>query len=328
MNELERIDYLTEKLKIIQSRSVFSFSIDAVLLANFVKPQKRVRVVDLCTGTGVIPLLLTKWCKGNIYGVEIQERLASMARRSVALNKLEDQITIHTADLKDAPELLGKDSFDLVTVNPPYLSLTGQNQNLNHHFAIARHELTTNLSEVVAVSSQLLKVGGRLAMVHRASRLADILGELRAERLEPKRIRFVQPSAEKEATMVLVEAIKDGGKELHVLPPLIVYQSPRVYSEEIMKIYFGNNQELGDDEIYFVYILRCADDSLYTGYTKDLNERVGKHQAGKAAKYTRSRLPVRLIYHEELSGKSSAMKREIAIKRLTRVEKEELIGGG
>ena len=327
MNESERIDYLTEKLKIIQSREVFSFSIDAVLLANFAKPRKHGRIVDLCSGNGVIPLLLTKWTKAHIYGVELQERLASMAERSVALNELEEQITIVTADLKDAPALLGKGEFDLVTVNPPYLPLTGNEQNLNRHYAIARRELKTNLAEVLAVCSQLLKVGGRLVMVHRASRLADILVELRAERLEPKRIRFVQPNAKKKATMVLVEAIKNGGKELHVLPPLIVYESPGIYSEEIMQIYFGDDQELGDDELHYVYILKCRDGSYYTGYTNNLDERISKHQAGKAAKYTRGRLPVELIYYEELVGKSAAMKREVAIKRFTRAEKEKLVRG-
>lgn len=327
MSGSERIDYLTEKLKIIQSREVFSFSIDAVLLANFSKPRKQGRIVDLCTGNGVIPLLLTKWSKADIYGVEIQDRLADMARRSVALNELDEQITILTADLKDSPRLLGKDSIDLVTVNPPYLPITGNEHNLNRHYAIARHELSTNLREVVNISSQLLKAGGRLAMVHRASRLSDIMAELRAERLEPKRIRFVQPSEDKEATMVLVEAIKDGGKELHVLPPLVVYLAPGEYSEEIMQIYFGDDRELGNDELHYVYVLQCGDGSFYTGYTNNLEERVNKHQSGKAAKYTRGRLPVELVYYEELVGKSAAMKREIAIKRLTRIEKEELVRG-
>ena len=329
--ESERIDYLTDKLQIIQSREVFSFSIDAVLLAHFAKPVKRGRIVDLCTGNGVIPLLLTKWSKASIYGVELQERLALMAERSVSLNGLDSQIKIYNADIKEAPMLLGKDSFDLVTVNPPYMPLTGQEANLNHHYALARHELATNLAEVVATASQLLKAGGRLVMVHRASRLADIMAELRAQRLEPKRIRFVQPSVEKEATMVLIDAIKDGGKELHVLPPLIVYQAPGEYSEEIMQIYFGSDvsdQELGDDELHYVYIVRCGDGSLYTGYTNELSERISKHQAGKGAKYTRGRLPIELVYYEEIVGKSAAMKREIAIKKLTREDKEKLIEGG
>ncbi len=331
LHESERIDYLTDKLQIIQSREVFSFSIDAVLLAHFAKPVKRGKIVDLCTGNGVIPLLLTKWSKADIYGVELQERLAEMAERSVGLNKLDNQIKILQADIKEAPALLGKDSYDLVTVNPPYMPLTGQEANLNHHYALARHELATNLAEVVKIASQLLKAGGRLAMVHRASRLADIITELRAHRLEPKRIRFVQPSADKEATMVLVEAIRDGGKELHVLPPLIVYQAPGVYSEEIMQIYFGSggsDQELGDDELHYVYMVRCGDGSLYTGYTNDLEERISKHQTGKGAKYTRGRQPIELVYYEEIIGRSQAMRREIAIKKLKREAKEKLIEGG
>ncbi len=241
LQESERIDdLLTHDLKIIQSHEVFSFSMDAVLLSHFATIPNRGKIVDLCSGNGVIPLLMSIHTKGEIYGVEIQERLADMATRSIKLNQLESQIQMIQGDLKESPKELGKGQFDLVTVNPPYLPLEGQDKNMNQHVAIARHELFTNLEEVIEISNQLLKVGGRLAMVHRPSRLVDIMYLFRALKIEPKKIRFVHASRKKEANMVLIEGIKQGGKELHVLPPLIVYEKEGKYTEEIYQIYYSD----------------------------------------------------------------------------------------
>lgn len=237
----ERLDYLTNNLKIIQSDEVFSFSMDAVLLAHFPSIPKSGNVIDLCSGNGVIPLLLSNKTKGKIYGVELQERLSDMAIRSIEFNNLTDQIKIIHGDAKDSPKLLGKGKFSLVTVNPPYLQLNGHDKNSNKYVAIARHEIHIDLTEVINVSSQLLKVGGRIAMVHRPSRLADIITFLREKKLEPKKIRFVHPYISKEANMVLIEAVKHGGKELHILPPLIIYKGKGQYSDEVNKIYFGDS---------------------------------------------------------------------------------------
>lgn len=239
----ERLDDLTGKLKIIQSNEVFSFSMDAVLLAHFASVPKKGRIVDLCSGNGVIPLLISTYTTAEIYGVEIQRRLADMAARSVELNNLTKQIHIIQGDLKDSPHMLGKGTFDLVTVNPPYLPLDGQEKNINQHVAIARHEITTNLSEVINTGSQLLKVGGRFSMVHKPTRLVDIIYLLRESRIEPKRIRFVHPARDREANMVLIEGTKYGGKELHVIPPLIVYDDNGKYTEEIYQIYYGDLNE-------------------------------------------------------------------------------------
>ncbi|MFX0561013.1 tRNA1(Val) (adenine(37)-N6)-methyltransferase [Tepidibacillus infernus] len=240
---MERLDdLLNNDLKIIQSKDIFAFSMDAVLLAHFTTIPKKGKIIDLCTGTGVIPLLMSTKTKTEIYGVEIQEKLVDMANRSVQINHLEGQIRIHHGDLKEAPRYFGKETFDLVTVNPPYMPINGQDHNINEHFAIARHEITTNLKAVINTSAQLLKTGGRLAMVHRPSRLGDIITTLREEKLEPKRIRFVHPSLQKEANMVLVEATKFGGKELHILPPLIVYAEDGKYEKEIQQIYFGDGK--------------------------------------------------------------------------------------
>ena len=235
----ERIDdLLTHNLKIIQSREVFSFSMDAVLLAHFATIPLKGKIIDLCTGNGVIPFLVSVYTKADIIGIDIQERLVDMATRSVFLNNLTKQIKVVHGDLKDSPRIFGAGEFDLVTVNPPYLPLTGQDKNINKYVAIARHEVHTNLEEVIDTGNKLLKVGGRMAMVHRPSRLGDIIYLLREVKLEPKRIRFVHPSLNKEANMVLIEAKKQGGKELHILPPIIVYDENGQYTDEIYKIYY------------------------------------------------------------------------------------------
>lgn len=243
--ERERVDdLLTHDLKIIQSDEVFSFSLDAVLLARFCAPPARGRIVDLCSGNGVIPLLLSTRTKARVTGVEIQERLVDMAERNIRLNGLAERLEAIRLDLKEAPERLGQGSFDMVTVNPPYLPVTGGEQNLNPHVAAARHELFCTLEDVVKVSSKLVKSGGRVAMVHRPSRLLDICLTMRKYKLEPKRIRFVHPRADMEANMVLIEALRDGKPEVRLLPPLIVYREGTAYTEELMDVYYGRRASL------------------------------------------------------------------------------------
>lgn len=235
----ERVDdLLRNDLKIIQSAEVFSFSMDAVLLAHFCSVPAKGRVMDLCTGNGVVPILLTARTKASLWGVEIQERLADMAQRSVRLNGLGDRVQIDRLDLKEAPAAYGYGRFDLVTVNPPYLPVQAGEQNGNPHVAAARHEIHCTLEEVTASASRLVKAGGKVAMVHRPSRLADILILFRQYRLEPKRLRFVHPREGEEANMVLIEAIKDGRPELRLLPPLIVYQADGRYCPELLRVYY------------------------------------------------------------------------------------------
>ncbi|MCU6794879.1 tRNA1(Val) (adenine(37)-N6)-methyltransferase [Paenibacillus sp. WQ 127069] len=241
----ERVDdLLTNDLKIIQSDEVFSFSLDAVLLGRFCYTPPKGRMIDLCTGNGVIPLLLSTRTKASIVAIEIQERLADMAKRNVELNELEQQIRIIHGDLKDACTELGHGAFDVVTVNPPYLPIQDGEQNRNEHFAAARHEVFCTLEDVVRVSSKLVRAGGRVAMVHRPSRLVEIFGMMRAYKLEPKRIRFVHPRAGEEANMVLIEAHKDGKPELRTLPPLLVYKNKTEYCDELMELYYGKRDEL------------------------------------------------------------------------------------
>ncbi|WP_028551891.1 tRNA1(Val) (adenine(37)-N6)-methyltransferase [Paenibacillus sp. UNC451MF] len=237
-------DLLTNDLKIIQSDEVFSFSMDAVLLGRFSYVPPRGRMVDLCTGNGVIPLLLSTRTKASIVGVEIQERLADMADRNVKINDLGNQIQIVQGDLRHIHNQLGSGAFDVVTVNPPYLPVPNGEQNINEHVAAARHEVFCTLEDVVRTSSRLVRSGGRVAMVHRPSRLVEIFCTMRQYKLEPKRIRYVHPRVGEEANMVLIEALRDGKPELRTLPPLIVYKNKTEYCDELMEIYYGKRDAL------------------------------------------------------------------------------------
>jgi tRNA1(Val) A37 N6-methylase TrmN6 len=238
----ERLDYLlAEDLRIIQSPSVFAFSLDAVLLAKFVYvPIQKGNLIDLCTGNAVIPLLLSKRTKGKITGVEIQERIYDMAKRSILYNGLEDQICVIHGDIKDMPKELGYGNFDIVTCNPPYFPTPNADEiNKNKYLAIARHEIYCTLEDVIRVSSQLLRQGGKAAFVHRPGRLLDIITLMRQYRLEPKRLQFVYPKLGKEANTILIEGIKDGNPDLKILPPLIVYNEDNEYTKEMRTILYG-----------------------------------------------------------------------------------------
>jgi len=238
----ERLDYLlAENLRIIQSPSVFAFSLDAVLLARFVYvPIQRGNIIDLCSGNGVIPLFLSARTKGKITGVEIQERLYDMAVRSIEYNHLQERLEMIHGDIKQMPDLLGYGKFDVVTCNPPYFTTASKDEiNPNEHLAIARHELLCTLEDAVKASSQLVKQGGKVAFVHRPGRLMDIITVMRQYRLEPKRIQLVYPKQGKEANTLLVEAIKDGSPDLKILPPLFVYNEEGEYTADIRKILYG-----------------------------------------------------------------------------------------
>ncbi|MEK3888919.1 tRNA1(Val) (adenine(37)-N6)-methyltransferase [Bacillus sp. FSL K6-3431] len=241
----ERLDYLlAEDLRIIQSPSVFAFSLDAVLLARFAYlPIQKGNIIDLCSGNGVVPLLISNRTNANITGVEIQERLYGMAVRSISYNNLEARLNMIHGDIKEIPEQLGHGKFDVVTCNPPYFtSPSPEVINANEHLAIARHEILCNLEDVVRVSSQLLRQGGKVAFVHRPERLMDLFMLMRQYRLEPKRLRFVYPKPGKEANTILVEGIKDGNAGLKILPPLFVYNQDNEYTLEVKEMLFGNEK--------------------------------------------------------------------------------------
>lgn len=238
----ERLDYLlAEELRIIQSPSVFSFSLDAVLLARFVYvPIQKGNLIDLCSGNGVIPLFLSTRTKGTITGVEIQERLFDMAERSIKYNHLENRITMILGDIKEMPKVLGFGKYDVVTCNPPYFPTPSSEEiNENEHLAIARHEILCTLEDAIKASSDLVRQGGKVAFVHRPNRFLDIVTLMRKYKLEPKKVQFVYPKQGKEANTLLIEATKNGNPDLKILPPLYVYNDENEYTAEMKEILYG-----------------------------------------------------------------------------------------
>lgn len=235
----ERIDDLQRNgYRIIQNEEKFCFGMDAVLLSGFAKVKPGEQVLDLGTGTGIIPILLeAKTEASHITALEIQEESANMARRSVALNGLSEKISVVTGDIKEASALFGKAVFDVVTTNPPYMNDRHGLKNPDMPKAIARHEILCSLEDVVREAALVLKPNGRFYMVHRPFRLAEIFAVLQKYKLEPKAMRLVHPFADKEPNMVLIEALKGGKSMIKIAPPLIVYKEPGVYTEEIYDVY-------------------------------------------------------------------------------------------
>lgn len=239
INENESIDDLRYKgLRLIQKNDGFKFGLDAVLLANFADVRKNARVIDLGTGTGIIPVLLAgKTDAANIVGLEIQEDMAEMAGRSVKINSLEGRVEIVCGDIKESAGLFGASTFDVVVSNPPYMNEGGGIVNPDDSKAIARHEIKCTLEDVVKSASRLLMPGGQLAMVHRPGRLVDIVWHMRRCGIEPKYIRFVHPSPGKKANLLLVKGLRGGRPHLKMLEPLYVYDESGKYTDEINKIY-------------------------------------------------------------------------------------------
>ena len=239
LKENERIDDLQRNhLRIIQKTDGFCFGMDAVLLSGFAAVKPGERVLDLGTGTGIIPILLSAKTEGEHFtGPEIQEEIAGMAKRSVSMNGLEKKIEIVNGDIKEASRIFGAASFDVVTTNPPYMNDAHGLKNPTEVKAISRHEVLCTLEDVVREGAKVLKHGGRMYMVHRPHRLIEILNTMTKYRLEPKRMKLVHPFRDKEANMVLIEAVRGGGAWMKVEPPVIVYKEPGVYSEEIYDIY-------------------------------------------------------------------------------------------
>lgn len=243
IKEHERIDDLQlDGLKIIQNPESFCFGIDAVLLSDFAKVRDGESVVELGTGTGIIPILLSaKTEASKISAFEVQESMADMARRSVAMNGLEDRINIIHDNLNHYGKYFEKSTVDVVVTNPPYMAGTRGIQNEEDLKRISRHEVLCSLEDVIRVSAAMLKPGGSFYMVHRPMRLVDIVSLMRQYKLEPKEIRLVQPSVYKKPNIMLIKGVRGGRPELKFHDPLIVYQEDGDYTQEIYQIY-GNAQ--------------------------------------------------------------------------------------
>ena len=235
----ERLDDLqVNGYEIIQHPGKFCFGMDAVLISNFARVKRGERALDLGTGTGIIPILLTAKTEGKDFvGLEIQEESADMARRSVVHNHLEDKVKIVTGDIKEAADIFGPVSFDVITVNPPYMIGQHGIANESDTKAIARHEVLCTLDDVLRESAKLLKPKGRFYMVHRPFRLAEIFSKMVTVGIEPKRMRMVHPFIEKEPNMVLIEGLRGGNSRMTVEPPLIVYKEVGIYNDELLAEY-------------------------------------------------------------------------------------------
>ncbi|MCI5622873.1 hypothetical protein BHF70_07705 [Anaerostipes sp. 494a] len=241
----ERIDDLGIRgYKIIQKEDGFCFGMDAVLLSDFASVKRGGKVLDLGTGTGILPILMEAKTEGSYFaGLEIQPDMVEMAKRSVKLNQLEEKIEIVEGDIKEASTIFSHDSFDVITSNPPYMIGNHGLKNPKEAKAIARHEVLCTFADISQAARKLLKNRGTLFLVHRSFRLAEILNQLSMDGLEPKRIRFVHPYKEKESNIFLLEAVKGGKPRMIVEPPLIVYEQQNKYTKEIYKIYGMDSEE-------------------------------------------------------------------------------------
>lgn len=237
----ERFDQLIkEKLYIIQNDDVFSFSTDALLLAHFTKLRPKDKIMDLCSGNGIIPLLLTHRTQMHIEAIEIQEALVDMASRTIQHNKLEDHITMHHMDLKDVQSIFTPSQFDIVTCNPPYFRENQTFQHMKEAHRIARHEVMCSFSDCVKASNHLLKQGGKLVVVQRADRLADVLIDMRLNGVEPKRlIPIYSKQSKPQAITIVVEGIKGGKPDMKISQPFYIYNEDGSYSESMNEVYYG-----------------------------------------------------------------------------------------
>jgi tRNA1(Val) A37 N6-methylase TrmN6 len=232
------LDY--DGLKIVQDDNFFNFSLDSVLLPNFVNVKTRTKkILDLGTGNAPIPLIFSCLYKDvDIYGVEIQKKIYDLAKESIEMNNLQDRITLINDDMKNLDNYFDINSFDVIVSNPPYFKMNeGSNLNECEEKTIARHEKTITLDEIVKIAARFLKNGGTFGMVHRTDRLIEIIETFKKYNIEPKRIRLVYPKENEESNMVLIEGLKDGKTGLKILPPLIAHYSNGDYTEEVKNMF-------------------------------------------------------------------------------------------
>ena len=226
-------------LKIYQNDDWFKFSLESVLLPHFVTINLRCKyILDLCTGNAPIPIILSTMTSAKIVGVEIQKDVAELAIKSVIYNNLENQIEIINENLNNLKNIYNSDTFDVITVNPPYFKNEANSlKNLDEHKMIARHEVTTTLEEIVKISSYLLKNNGYLAMVHRTERFFEIIHLLEKNNLIPKRVQFIYPKENSESNLFMIECMKNGKNGVKFLKPMYIHNDDGTYRDEIKKIF-------------------------------------------------------------------------------------------
>ena len=226
-------------LKIVQNKNYFNFSLDSVLLPNFVfLGQNTKMILDLCTGNAPVPLILSTKTDAKIYGVEIQKDIYDMAVESVKINNLENRIELINADAKNIINRFETDTFDVITCNPPYFKCSDTSlKNANDVKSIARHEIMIELEDVIKVARKLLKNGGSLCMVHRTDRLIEIIEIMRKHNIEPKRLQCIYPKKDSESNLILIDGKKNGNVGLKVLSPLYVHNDDGSYTDEVLKIF-------------------------------------------------------------------------------------------
>lgn len=239
MNQWERWDDLQlGGLGIYQDKRMFCFGVDAVLLADFCRVRSGERVLDLCTGNGIIPILLAGKTKAeHITGLEISKGNCGLFQKSIQKNQLEEKLSVCQGDVRDIKSYVSCGSFDTVTCNPPYMEAGSGLLNATDEVTWARHEVMCTLADVLFAASWSVKSGGRVCLIHRPNRMADLLSGMRQNRLEPKRFRAVYPKPGEKATMILVEGLLDGKPGMDVLPPLYIYDEQGRETEEIKRIY-------------------------------------------------------------------------------------------
>lgn len=228
-----------DNMKIIQNTDMFSFSLDSVLLANFVSLNKNItNVLDIGCGNAPIPLILSTKTSASITGVEIQSDVYDMAKRSVSINNLDDRINIINDDINNYVNNVESDSFDVITCNPPFFKVNpGSNFNESEYKVIARHEVKLDLNQLFKISRKLLKNGGVISIVHRPDRLIDIISVMRENNIEPKRLRFIYPKEGRECNMILVEGSKNGNSGVKILSPLITHNEDGSYTKEVLEYF-------------------------------------------------------------------------------------------
>ena len=228
-----------KNIKIVQDKDYFNFSLDSVLLPNFVDITKKTKMIlDMCTGNAPIPLILSTKTDAKIYAVELQREVYNLAKETIKINKLDNQIVLINNNIKNLKKIFNTETFDIITCNPPYFKKK-EDSIINENIvkSIARHEIEMELEDVMLISKALLKNEGSLVLVHRTERLIEIIELMRKHNIEPKRMRLIYPKINTESNLVLIDGRKNGKKGLKILPPLYIHNDDNSYTKEVLEMF-------------------------------------------------------------------------------------------